>query len=34
MEGTDFLHAGTDSGKLKAISMILGLMGSKMGMVI
>ena len=39
MEQTDFLHAGANSGKLKVISMILGLkfqqfLWSKIGVVI
>ena len=34
MEWTDFLHAGANSGMLKAILMILWLMWSKMGVAI
>ena len=32
--GTEFLHAGADSGKLKVISMILGRVWSKIVMTI
>ena len=32
MKYTDFLHAGTNSGKLKVIAMILGWMWLKMVM--
>ena len=34
MEWTDILHAGTNSGKLKVISMIFGRVWSEMGVVI
>ena len=34
MELTYFLHAGTNSGKLKVISMILGWVLAKIGMTI
>ena len=34
IEWTDILHAGTNSGKLKVISMIFGWTWSEMGMAI
>ena len=34
MEWTDFLHAGANSGKLKAISLIFECLSSEMGMAI